>query len=57
MSSGYAAKSDFPGKGPDCDKCGQPTTLLNVIQRLGLTPTYRIFECKACDVLKWVMVN
>jgi len=54
MSSNHAAKFDFPGKVPNCDKCGQQTILLNVIQRLGLTPTYRIFECKRCDLLKWV---
>jgi hypothetical protein len=39
---------------PNCDKCGEPTELLTVIQRLGSTPGYRIFECDACRVLKWI---
>jgi len=39
---------------PNCDKCGKPTELLTVIQRLGTTPGYRIFRCDACNVLQWV---
>jgi len=39
---------------PTCDKCGKPTELLIVIQRLGSTPGYRIFQCDACNVLQWV---
>jgi hypothetical protein len=33
---------------PSCDNCGQPTTFVTAIQRLGSTPGYRIFECNAC---------
>ncbi len=47
-------KSDSPSEIPNCDKCGQPTTLLTVIHQLGDSPTYRIFECQSCNVLKWV---
>jgi hypothetical protein len=39
---------------PSCDNCGQPTTFVTAIQRLGSTPGYRIFECDACRVLKWI---
>ena len=39
---------------PSCDKCGKPTGLVTVIQRLGSTPGYRIFRCDACNVLQWV---
>jgi hypothetical protein len=39
---------------PNCEKCGQPTTLLTVIERLGEDPGYRIFQCEACNVLQWV---
>jgi hypothetical protein len=39
---------------PNCEKCGQPSTLLIVIQRLGDEPGYRIFHCEACNVLQWV---
>jgi DNA-directed RNA polymerase subunit M/transcription elongation factor TFIIS len=38
----------------NCEKCGQPTTLMTVIQRLGDTPGYRIFECRGCNILTWV---
>jgi hypothetical protein len=39
---------------PNCDKCGQPTTFMTAIQRLGSTPGYRIFQCDACNVLQWI---
>jgi hypothetical protein len=39
---------------PNCDKCGQPTTFVTAIQRLGSTPGYRIFQCEPCRVLKWI---
>jgi len=39
---------------PKCEKCGQSTTLLIVIQRLGDEPEYRLFHCEACNVLQWV---
>jgi len=39
---------------PKCEKCGQPTTLFTVIQRLGDEPGYRLFHCEACNVLQWV---
>ncbi len=36
------------------EKCGQSTTLLTAIQRLGDEPGYRLFHCEACNVLQWV---
>jgi hypothetical protein len=39
---------------PNCDKCGKPTELVTVIQRLGSTPGYRIFRCDGCNVLQWI---
>jgi hypothetical protein len=39
---------------PNCDRCSQPTTLAVVLQRLGSTPGYRIFECDTCHILTWV---
>jgi hypothetical protein len=41
-------------KTPPCDKCGKPTELVTIIQRLGSTPGYRIFRCDACNVLQWI---
>jgi DNA-directed RNA polymerase subunit M/transcription elongation factor TFIIS len=43
-----------PADPPKCEKCGQPTTLLIVIQRLGDEPGYRLFHCEACNVQQWV---
>ena len=43
-----------PADAPKCEKCGQPTTLFTVIQRLGKQPGYRLFHCEACNVLQWV---
>jgi DNA-directed RNA polymerase subunit M/transcription elongation factor TFIIS len=43
-----------PADPPNCEKCGQPTALLTVIQRLGDEPGYRLFQCEACNVLQWV---
>ena len=39
---------------PNCDKCGQPTSLLALIPRFGDQPTYRIFQCDGCRILKWI---
>ncbi len=47
-------KSDSPPNAPNCEKCGQPTSLVTVIQRLGSTPGYRIFQCQSCNVLTWI---
>src|ERR1700680_996351 len=47
-------QSGYPINAPNCEKCGQATSLLNVIARLGNTPTYRIFECQSCTTLQWV---
>ena len=46
-------QSGYPFNAPNCEKCGQATSLLNVIARLGNTPTYRIFECQSCTTLQW----
>jgi hypothetical protein len=43
------------GDPPNCEKCGQPTTLLSYIPGLGSDPGYRIFDCKPCHVLQWVV--
>jgi DNA-directed RNA polymerase subunit M/transcription elongation factor TFIIS len=48
------SKSVLPREIPNCDQCGKPTHLLTVISRLGDSPTYRIFECQSCNVLKWI---
>jgi hypothetical protein len=46
-----SARTETP---PKCDKCGEPTTFMIAIQRLGSTPGYRIFQCDACNVLQWI---
>ena len=39
---------------PKCERCGEATELVTVIQRLGTTPAYRLFECQACRIITWV---
>jgi DNA-directed RNA polymerase subunit M/transcription elongation factor TFIIS len=48
------SKSTSPRELPNCNQCGKPTNLVTVIPRLGDSPTYRIFECQSCNVLKWI---
>jgi DNA-directed RNA polymerase subunit M/transcription elongation factor TFIIS len=44
----------LPPEPANCERCGQATTLMTVIQRLGDTPGYRIFECRDCNILTWI---
>jgi len=55
--SGFKSEDEAlasPSEIPNCERCGQLTTLVTVIHRLGDSPTYRIFECQSCNVLKWI---
>ena len=40
--------------GPNCCRCGQPTTLATVLPRFGETPAYDIFQCNVCNAVQWV---
>jgi hypothetical protein len=40
--------------GPNCNRCGQPTTLATMLPRFGDTPAYHIFQCNNCNALQWV---
>jgi hypothetical protein len=31
--------------GPNCNRCGRPTTLATVLPRFGDSPAYNIFQC------------
>jgi hypothetical protein len=38
--------------GPNCCRCGQPTTLATVLPRFGETPAYDIFQCNVCNAVQ-----
>jgi hypothetical protein len=40
--------------GPNCNRCGGPTTLATALPRFGDTPAYHIFECNGCNAFQWV---
>ena len=40
--------------GPNCNRCGRPTTLATVLPRCGDTPAYNIFQCNVCNAVQWV---
>ena len=40
--------------GPNCYRCGQPTTLAIALPCFGDTPAYDIFQCNVCNAVQWV---
>jgi hypothetical protein len=40
--------------GPNCSRCGKPTTLATALPRFGDVPAYNIFQCNVCNAVQWV---